>query len=252
MNYHIIIPARFESTRLPGKPLLDIAGKPMIQHVYERAVEAGAESVTVATDNLRVEEVVRGFGGNACLTNDLHISGTDRLAEAAQIIGLSDDDLVVNLQGDEPLMPASLISQVAESLQNDKQAVVATARILIDDPAQISDPNIVKVIVDNASHALYFSRSTIPWQRDVMSDQAHKVFRHIGLYAYRCGYLAEFTQLKPCELEQVEALEQLRVLWHGGKIAVIETTEDPGHGVDTPEDLLRVRDIMKREIRDKR
>ncbi|MEA1888772.1 MAG: 3-deoxy-manno-octulosonate cytidylyltransferase [Pseudomonadota bacterium] len=244
MTYHIIIPARFESTRLPGKPLLDIAGRPMIQHVYERAMEAGAASVTVATDNLRVEEVVRGFGGNACLTNDRHVSGTDRLAEAAQIVGLSDNDLVVNLQGDEPLMPVSLITHVAETLQNDKQAVVATACIQINDAVQISDPNIVKVVSDSVGHALYFSRSTIPWLRDGDSDHDHRVYRHIGLYAYRCGYLAEFTQLEHCVLEQVEALEQLRVLWHGGKIAVMETTEDPGHGVDTPDDLQRVRALF--------
>ncbi|GBE09432.1 3-deoxy-manno-octulosonate cytidylyltransferase [bacterium BMS3Bbin11] len=245
MSFHIIIPARFESTRLPGKPLLDIAGKPMIQHVYERATEAGAASVTVATDNLQVEQVVRGFGGNACLTNDRHVSGTDRLAEAVQIIGLSDNDMVVNLQGDEPLMPASLISHVAQTLQNDKQAVVATASILINDPTQISDPNVVKVVADSVGHALYFSRSTIPCLRDVNSDHEPRIFRHIGLYAYRCGYLSEFSQLEPCVLEQVEALEQLRVLWYGGKIAVMETTEDPGHGVDTPEDLQKVRALFE-------
>lgn len=245
MSFHIIIPARFESTRLPGKPLLDIAGKPMIQHVYERATEAGAASVTVATDNLQVEQVVRGFGGNACLTNDRHVSGTDRLAEAVQIIGLSDNELVVNLQGDEPLMPASLISHVAQTLQNDKQAVVATASILINDPTQISDPNVVKVVADSVGHALYFSRSTIPCLRDVNSDHEPRIFRHIGLYAYRCGYLSEFSQLEPCVLEQVEALEQLRVLWYGGKIAVMETTEDPGHGVDTPEDLQKVRALFE-------
>ncbi|GMT40941.1 MAG: 3-deoxy-manno-octulosonate cytidylyltransferase [bacterium] len=249
MSFHIIIPARFESTRLPGKPLLDIAGKPMIQHVYERATEAGAASVTVATDNLQVEQVVRGFGGNACLTNDRHVSGTDRLAEAVQIIGLSDNDMVVNLQGDEPLMPASLISHVAQTLQNDKQAVVATASILINDPTQISDPNVVKVVADSVGHALYFSRSTIPCLRDVNSDHEPRIFRHIGLYAYRCGYLSEFSQLEPCVLEQVEALEQLRVLWYGGKIAVMETTEDPGHGVDTTEDLQRVRELF--EVRKK-
>jgi 3-deoxy-manno-octulosonate cytidylyltransferase (CMP-KDO synthetase) len=248
MTFHIIIPARFESSRLPGKPLLDIAGKPMIQHVYERGMEAGAASVTVATDNLRVEEVVRDFGGNACLTNDRHVSGTDRLAEAAQIIGLSDSDLVVNLQGDEPLMPASLITSVAESLKNDKNAVVATASVLIDDPAQINDPHVVKVVVDRFGHALYFSRAGIPFYRDAEIDDVempHRVFRHIGLYAYRCGYLAEYTQLEHCNLEHIEALEQLRVLWHGGKIAVIEASEEPGHGVDTPEDLQRVRDLLE-------
>ena len=245
MTFHIIIPARYESSRLPGKPLLDIAGKPMIQHVYERAIEAGAASVTVATDNLRVEEVVREFGGNACLTNDLHMSGTDRLAEAAQIIGLSDDDLVVNLQGDEPLMPASLISHVAETLENDKQAVVATSCVRIVDSAEINDPNIVKVVTDRLGHALYFSRAAIPFLRDPESEIERRVFRHIGLYAYRCGFLAEFTQFAPSSLEHVEALEQLRVLWYGGKIAVLETTNDPGHGVDTPNDLQRVRGLLE-------
>ncbi len=244
MTFHIIIPARYESTRLPGKPLLDIAGKPMIQHVYGRALEAGAASVTVATDDLRVEQAVRDFGGNACLTNDRHVSGTDRLAEAAQIIGLSDNDLVVNLQGDEPMMPASLITHVAETLQKDKQAVVATACIMIENREQISDPNVVKVVKDYRGHALYFSRSAIPFLRDTESAHKHTVFRHIGLYAYRCGYLAEFTQMPPCVLEQAEALEQLRVLWQGGKIAVMETTEDPGHGVDTPDDLERVRQVF--------
>ena len=245
MTFHIIIPARFESTRLPGKPLLDIAGKPMIQRVYERAMESGAASVTVATDNLRVEEVVRKFGGNACLTNDRHVSGTDRLAEAAQIIGLKDDDLVINLQGDEPMMPASLITHVAETLKNDKHAVVATSCVRINDPAQCSDPNVVKVVTDRFKHALYFSRASIPFLRDPGSELEHRVFRHIGLYAYRCGFLAEFTQYAPCRLEQVEALEQLRVLWYGGKIAVMETTDDPGHGVDTPDDLQRVRDLLE-------
>jgi 3-deoxy-manno-octulosonate cytidylyltransferase (CMP-KDO synthetase) len=248
MTFHIIIPARFESSRLPGKPLLDIAGKPMIQHVYERGMEAGAASVTVATDNLRVEEVVRDFGGNACLTNDRHVSGTDRLAEAAQIIGLSDNDLVVNLQGDEPLMPASLITSVAETLNNDKKADVATACVLIEDPAQVNDPHVVKVVVDRFGHALYFSRAGIPFFRDAETADVeiqHRVFRHIGLYAYRCGFLAEFTQLEHCNLEHIEALEQLRVLWHGGKIAVMEATEEPGHGVDTQEDLQRVRDLFE-------
>ncbi len=248
MTFHIIIPARFESTRLPGKPLLDIAGKPMIQHVYERGMEAGALSVTVATDNLRVEEVVRSFGGNACLTNDRHVSGTDRLAEAAQIIGLSDDDLVVNLQGDEPLMPASLITSVADTLKNDKKADVATASVLIEDPAEVNDPHVVKVVVDHFGHALYFSRAAIPFFRDAETDDTeleHRVYRHIGLYAYRCGFLAEYTRLEQCSLEHIEALEQLRVLWHGGKIAVVEASEEPGQGVDTSEDLQRVRALFE-------
>lgn len=244
MTFHVIIPARYGSTRLPGKPLRDIAGKPMIQHVYERALESGAASVTVATDDLRVEQAVRDFGGQACLTNDRHESGTDRLAEAAQILGLDDDAVVINLQGDEPLMPASLLRQAADVLADDRLAQVATPCVSISGDAELNDPHVVKVVRNQAGHALYFSRAPIPFLRDAEMAARHRVWRHVGLYAYRCGYLYQFTQLPVCELEQVEALEQLRVLWHGGSIAVFEAAENPAHGVDTEADLQKVRQLL--------
>jgi len=241
MEFHVIIPARYASTRLPGKPLRDIAGKPMIQHVYERGQESGASSVTVATDDLRVEAVVREFGGDVCLTSDRHRSGSDRLAEAAAILGLADDAIIVNLQGDEPLMSPALVRDVAGMLENDDTAEVATACVAIDDPLQVMDPHVVKVVRDRENRALYFSRAPIPWLRDVGGAESRRAWRHIGLYAYRCGYLQSFTQLEPCWLEEDEALEQLRILWNGGRIDVFETDSDPGHGVDTEQDLLKVR-----------
>ena len=244
MSFHIIIPARYEATRLPAKPLRDIAGKPMVQHVYERGMESGAVSVTVATDDLRVEKAVREFGGHVVLTSDHHASGTDRLAEAVQILGLDDDEIVVNLQGDEPLMSPALISQVARRLQDDAEADVATACITIDDPAQVQDPHVVKVVFDAHGHALYFSRAPIPWLRDDELEPDRKAWRHIGLYAYRCDYLQTFAGMDSCWLEQHESLEQLRVLWNGGTISVYETDVDPGHGVDTMDDLLRVRRLL--------
>jgi len=244
MSFHIIIPARYEAKRLPGKPLRDIAGKPMIQHVYERGMESGASSVTVATDDLHVENAVKEFGGNVVLTSDHHLSGTDRLAEAVQILDLGDHEIIVNLQGDEPLMSPELVGHVAEQLVTDKQADVATACIAIEGPDQVTDPNVVKVVFGQQGHALYFSRAPIPWLRDEGEFGARKAWRHIGLYAYRCDYLQSYAQLDSCWLEHHEALEQLRVLWHGGTIAVYETDSDPGHGVDTQEDLLKVRRLF--------
>jgi 3-deoxy-manno-octulosonate cytidylyltransferase (CMP-KDO synthetase) len=244
MSFHVIIPARYEAKRLAGKPLRDIAGKPMIQHVYERGLESGAGSVTVATDDLHVENAVRDFGGQVVLTSDHHLSGTDRLAEAVQILGLGDHEIIVNLQGDEPLMSPGLIGQVAAKLEQDKQADVATACTALDDEQLIADPNTVKVVCNRNGHALYFSRAPIPWLRDQDNGEVRRAWRHIGLYAYRCDYLQAFTQMDNSWLEQHEALEQLRVLWHGGTIVVHETDTDPGHGVDTLQDLLHVRRLF--------
>lgn len=244
-RYHVVIPARMASQRLPGKPLLPIAGKPLIEHVYRRACEATAQSVIIATDSPELQAAAKKFGAEVVMTSPAHESGSDRIAECIDKQGWPDDSLVVNLQGDEPLMPASLITHVAETLKNDKQAVVATSCVRIVNPAEINDPNIVKVVTDRLGHALYFSRAAIPFLRDPESEIERRVFRHIGLYAYRCGFLAEFTQFTPSSLEHVEALEQLRVLWYGGKIAVLETTVDPGHGVDTPDDLQRIRDLLE-------
>lgn len=241
---HIIIPARYASTRLPGKPLLDIAGKPMIARVVECAHASGAERVVVATDDERIHDAVMAIGAQTVMTSTEHLSGTDRLAEAIALLDLDDDEIVVNLQGDEPLMPPALIREVAELLTARPTAVMATACHAIGRREDFLNPNTVKVVTDREGHALYFSRAPIPWPRDVMSgaSAAHiKAFRHIGLYAYRAGFVARYAAWPVCPLEATESLEQLRVLWQGEKIAVLEAGEAPPAGVDTPEDLERVR-----------
>lgn len=241
---HVIIPARFASTRLPGKPLLDIAGQPMIVRVVERAQASGAERVVVATDDERIERAVRAFGADVIMTRSDHPSGTDRLAEAVARLDLDDNAIVVNLQGDEPLMPPSLIREVATLLAARPGAAMATACHAITSREDFLDPNVVKVVTDDQGYALYFSRAPIPWPRDVMlgkSSSPLKAFRHIGLYAYRAGFVARYAGWPACPLETTESLEQLRVLWHGEKIAVVEADEAPPAGVDTPEDLERVR-----------
>ena len=238
----VVIPARYASTRLPGKPLADIAGKPMIQHVYERARESGAQSVTVATDDARIRAACKKFGAQAVITSDTHRSGTERLAEAIRQLGLGPDEIVVNVQGDEPLMPPVIIRRTAEVLAAHADAVVATVCCPIHDNAELRNPNVVKVVRDAQGYALYFSRAPIPFARDGGRAPAH---RHIGLYAYRAGYVAQYVRLAPSPYEQAEQLEQLRVLWHGGRIAVWVTDEAPPAGVDSPEDLERVRQYFK-------
>ena len=240
---HVIIPARYASTRLPGKPLLDIAGKPMIQHVYERARESGAQSVTVATDDARIRTACEKFGAQVVMTSEAHRSGTERLAEAIQKLALGPDEIVVNVQGDEPLMPPAVIRRTAETLAAHADAVVATVCCPIHDDAEFRNPNVVKVVSDVRGYALYFSRAPIPYPRDDGRLPAH---RHIGLYAYRAGYVAQYVRLAPSPHERAEQLEQLRVLWHGGRIAVWVTDEAPPTGVDSPEDLERVRKLLKR------
>jgi 3-deoxy-manno-octulosonate cytidylyltransferase (CMP-KDO synthetase) len=247
---HIIIPARYASTRLPGKPLLDIGGQPMIVRVVERARQSGAERVVVATDDERIRSAVTGFGAEAVMTRPDHPSGTDRLAETIALLGLDDDAIVVNLQGDEPLMPPRLIREVAELLAARPAAVMATACHAITHREDFLNPNVVKVVTDHEGHALYFSRAPIPWPRDVMlgkSSAPIKAFRHIGLYAYRAGFVARYADWPACPLETTESLEQLRVLWHGEKIAVVEADEAPAAGVDTPEDLERVRKFFQNQ-----
>lgn len=244
---HLVIPARYSSTRLPGKALLDIGGKPLIQWVYEKARESTAESITIATDDTRIQKVAEAFGADVCMTAASHQSGSDRIAEVVSLQGWKDDDIVVNLQGDEPLMPASLLDQVAATLQSHARAVMSTACHEIDNENDYNDTNVVKVVLDSEGYALYFSRASIPWHRDAINAGKLPIkpgHRHIGLYAYRAGFVKEFTHWSPCALETAESLEQLRVLWHGHKIAVCEATEIPGHGVDTAADLARVRDIL--------
>lgn len=241
---HIIIPARYASTRLPGKPLLDIAGKPMIARVVESARASGAERVVVATDDERIRDAVMAFGAQVVMTRAEHLSGTDRLAEAITLLDLDDDEIVVNLQGDEPLMSPTLIREVAALLAARPAAVMATACHAIGRREDFLNPNAVKVVTDREGHALYFSRAPIPWPRDTMSGANAapiKAFRHIGLYSYRAGFVARYAAWPVCPLEATESLEQLRVLWQGEKIAVLEAEEAPAAGVDTPEDLERVR-----------
>lgn len=251
ISFNVVIPARHASQRLPGKPLLDIAGKPMIQHVYERAGESGAAEVVVATDDERIERAVTAFGGRVCMTSAEHNSGTDRIAEVVRTLGWPDETLVVNLQGDEPLMPPALLGQVATTLESHPEAGMATLAVPLTDPRQLFDTNSVKVVADRNGYALYFSRATIPWKRDVFShDQAVQnawlegVYRHLGIYAYRAGFLAGYANLPVSPIERMESLEQLRVLWNGGRIALDIASDAPPAGVDTAEDLERVISVL--------
>jgi 3-deoxy-manno-octulosonate cytidylyltransferase (CMP-KDO synthetase) len=248
--FTVLIPARYASTRLPGKPLADLAGKPMVVRVAELAAASGATRVVVATDDERVRDAVTAHGFVACMTRADHVNGTDRLAEAAQLLGLADDAIVVNVQGDEPLLDAALIRKMAELLAARPDAAIATACHPIDDAAEAFNPNVVKVVLDAAGYALYFSRATIPWARDAFRDQPGAVpaglplYRHYGLYAYRVSFLRAYPTLAPAPIERFEALEQLRALWHGYRIAVEITDGTPAPGIDTPEDLARVRAIF--------
>ena len=245
MSFKVVIPARYASTRLPGKPLLDLAGKTMIQHVYERAMSSGADQVVVATDDDRIAYVVEAFGGSVCMTSSDHLSGSDRVAEVVRANGWADETIVVNLQGDEPCMPAELIDQVATDMANHKTAMVTNLFAPIEDREMLFDPNVVKVVCDAEGYALYFSRAPMPWHRDEFSAQTTTLpegvsfSRHIGLYAYRAGCLAQFVEWPPAPIEVAESLEQLRILWHGGKIHLTEAKVEPGHGVDTADDLAR-------------
>ena len=240
-DFIVVIPARYASSRLPGKPLAQIGDKPMIQHVYERAVLAGASQVVVATDDVRIEDAVKSFNGNVCMTRDDHVSGSDRLAEVCQKLGFNNDDIIVNVQGDEPFISSENISQVAENLAQHQDCVMSTLSANISDDEEVFNPNVVKVVSANDGKALYFSRAPIPWQRGSFENKAVEVpnccQRHIGIYAYRAGFLTTYVSLKPAEIERLESLEQLRVLANGYHIHVETAQEVPGLGVDTEEDL---------------
>jgi len=246
MPFRVVIPARYASTRLPGKPLADIAGKPMVVRVVEATLKSGAEEIIVATDDARVAEVVSAHGHVALMTRSDHASGTDRIAEVAAQRGWADDSIVVNVQGDEPLIDPALIAEVARALDTDHEASIATAAHRIHDIADFLNPNVVKVVTAANGRALYFSRAPIPWHRDGLALQRDKlpaelvVHRHIGLYAYRVGFLHRYGGLTPAPIEQWEALEQLRAMWHGFHIHVIDCAYAPEAGVDTPADLERV------------
>ncbi|CAJ0800501.1 3-deoxy-manno-octulosonate cytidylyltransferase [Ralstonia psammae] len=248
-----VIPARLASTRLPNKPLADIDGKPMVVRVAERAHQSSAARVVVATDAVSVADACMQHHVEAVLTRADHASGTDRLAEVATVLGLPDDAIVVNVQGDEPLIAPTLIDNVAAHLRDHPDCAIATAAHPIHDPADVFNPNVVKVVLDAAERALLFSRAPLPWARDTWTPAvmarsvaerplpAMPVLRHIGIYAYRAGFLRRFPQLAAAPIEQTEQLEQLRAMWHGERIAVLTTDDAPAAGVDTPEDLARVR-----------
>ncbi len=244
--FNIIIPARYGSSRLPGKPLLDIGGKPMIQHVVENGHRSAAQRVIVATDDERIIDAVLGFGGEAVMTSATHRSGSDRIAEVSTQLGLQEQSLIVNVQGDEPDMPAALINQVAQALADDTDAMMATACTRLEDITQLTDSSVVKVVTDKYGYAIYFSRATIPWVRcensSALADHAEQhARRHLGIYAYRAGYIRIFASRPASELENWEKLEQLRALWHGDKICCVDAIAVPGCGIDTPADIERAR-----------
>ncbi len=245
MEFVVVIPARYASTRLPGKPLADICGKPMIQHVYEKAILSGASRVIIATDHQGVFEVAESFGADVVMTNENHTSGTERLAEVVDKLDLPTDTIVVNVQGDEPLLAFENVQQVATLLAN-SDAPMATLSVGINSVEEALNPNAVKVVSDKNNNALYFSRSTIPYDRNRFLGKDHIeeigdfYQRHIGIYAYRAGFIQEYISLTPSPLERIEALEQLRVLYHGKQIKVQPAVIAPDAGVDTPEDLARV------------
>ncbi|MBV1811570.1 3-deoxy-manno-octulosonate cytidylyltransferase [Pseudomonas viridiflava] len=250
-NFTVVIPARYGSSRFPGKPLKVIAGKPMVQLVWEQARKSSAQRVVVATDDVRIFEACQAFGAEVLMTRDDHNSGTDRLAEVAMQLGLAADAIVVNVQGDEPMIPPAVIDQVASNLAAHPEAGISTLAEPIDDVAALFNPNVVKVSSDINGLALTFSRAPLPWARDALAANRDELpagvpfRRHIGIYAYRAGFLHDFVSWGPCMLENTENLEQLRALWNGVRIHVADALEAPPAGVDTPEDLERVRRLLE-------
>ncbi len=251
MSFVVVIPARYASTRLPGKPLADIHGKPMVQHVVDKALQSGADRVIVATDDERVQQALAPFaaaaGFEVCMTSPDHQSGTERLAEVCRHYGFAADTIIVNVQGDEPLIPPVIIRQVADNLAA-ASAPMATLSVPIRDAEEAFNPNAVKVVTDREGYALYFSRASIPWDRDRFAQSREQIGdhyqRHIGIYAYRAGFIQRYVDWAPSVLEQVEALEQLRVLWYGEKIHVAQALQAPPVGVDTQADLDKVRALL--------
>ena len=243
-EFLVVIPARLGSTRLPRKPLADIGGKPMVIRVAERAQQSLAQSVVVATDSPEIQAACNEHRIECLLTSSDHPTGTDRIAEVAQLLKLPADTLVVNVQGDEPLIPPELINQVAQTLADHPACAISTVAVPITDEAEITNPNVVKVVLNRSGEALYFSRASIPFVRDPELAQSAIHLRHLGIYAYRADFLKAYTRLEPAPPEQAEALEQLRALWNGYRIAVHTASEAPPAGVDTAEDLERVRRIL--------
>ena len=251
MQFKVVIPARYASSRLPAKPLLDISGLPMVVRVAQQAAKSGAQEIVIATDHQDIMQAVEAHGFKAMMTSLNHVSGTDRIAEVASTLGWSDDAIVVNVQGDEPLIEPDLIAQVANNLSQNASAVMASACHAIQDQVTFINPNVVKVVLDIHQQALYFSRAPIPYPRDAFSaglplSSDTKVYRHIGIYAYRVGFLKSYASLEASYIEKIESLEQLRVLYHGYKISMLITETAPASGVDTQEDLDYVRGLIKK------
>jgi len=258
LRFTVLIPARHASSRLPGKALADIAGKPMVVRVAERARASGAAAVWIATDDDRILAAAHEHGCDVLMTRADHASGTDRLAEAAERLALGDDEIVVNVQGDEPLMPPELVGRLARALAERPAASIATACVPIADVEELFNPNVVKAVCDHSGYALYFSRAPIPFARDAFAVDLKPgaalpaglpAYRHLGIYAYRAGFLRAYSRHAPAEIERFEALEQLRALWHGHRIAVVITASAPPPGVDTPADLEHTRELFRRSTR---
>jgi 3-deoxy-manno-octulosonate cytidylyltransferase (CMP-KDO synthetase) len=248
-EFRVVIPVRYASNRFPGKPLVNIGGKPMIQHVYERAVQSGAVSTVIATDDERIAEVAKNFGAMVCMTSKDHVSGTDRVSEAAVALCYDDNEIIVNVQGDEPLIPPQAIKQVANNLAIHDNVKTATLCEPITNINELMNPNIVKVVMNHRNHALYFSRAPIAWNQELSPSNPDHVlsgiyYRHRGIYAYRVGFLLEYTQWESCELENTEHLEQLRTLWHGVRIHVDISKQKIPPDINTKEDLENIRGIM--------
>jgi 3-deoxy-manno-octulosonate cytidylyltransferase (CMP-KDO synthetase) len=249
MDFKVIIPARAESKRLPGKVLLDINGKSMLQYVYQVAVASGASKVVIATDNNEIADTALNFGAEVCMTDSDHVTGTERIAEAVSILGYDDDDIIVNVQGDEPLLPPAVIAAVASDLDMHDSAKVSTICTKINDIDDLFNTNIVKVVCNHRGFAMYFSRAPIPWERESFALEPKKMlaphYRHIGLYAYRAGYLLQYIKLANTAIEQTESLEQLRMLMHGHRIHLVVTDDAIPPSVDTFEDFEKVKSIMQ-------
>ncbi|MDZ7924304.1 MAG: 3-deoxy-manno-octulosonate cytidylyltransferase [Marinagarivorans sp.] len=253
MSFVVVVPARYASTRLPGKPLIDLAGKPMIEHVYRAAQKSGAVQVVVATDDDRIADAVKAFGGEVCMTRSDHESGTDRLQEVAAFYAWPDDQIVVNVQGDEPLIPPEVIDQVANNLANNPSASASTLAWPVLDAEQMFDPNAVKVVADSTGLALYFSRAPIPWHRDTFATAEPDIttagaMRHIGIYGYKVGLLHQFVTWPMATLESIEKLEQLRILANGQRIHVTAACVPVPAGVDTPADAERVKALLENSL----
>jgi len=250
MSFQIVIPARYASGRLPGKPLRKIAGKPMIAHVIDNALQSDAERIIVATDDARIMEAAAGFPVECCMTSEQHNSGTERIHEVIEKFDLPDETIIVNMQGDEPLMPGACLNQVGHALAQDSDVEMATLSTPVETVEELFDWNVIKLVRDHDDNAIYFSRAPIPWDREafresppVLDDFSH-FHRHIGLYAYRAGFVKQYIEWGNCALERIESLEQLRVLYHGRKIKVVTATQVPGPGVNTEEELQRVEEIL--------